>query len=206
MRIFGDDRRRLLSKLDTTGGALSCWPYLGARTGWGYGNFAMGGRYYGAHKAAHLLFIGPVPEGMEVDHLCHKRNECAGGITCPHRPCANPAHLGLASHRDNDLRGCGESARNARVTHCPAGHAYDEANTYRPPSTKPGHSRRDCRACKSAANARYRTRQRQARSRFEEPEPSPAPPEPRSPAHLPGSGDRGSLAPPVGKVPAWHSF
>lgn len=159
-RIFGDDRRRLLSKLDMSGGFDSCWLFTGARTGWGYGNFYMGHRYYGAHKAAYLLFVGPVPEGMEVDHLCHVRTDCAGGIECPHRACANPSHLALATHRNNDLRGCGQSAENIRLTHCRRGHAFDEKNTYIPPKTKPGHSRRDCRECRAAAQRRYVRRDR----------------------------------------------
>ena len=157
-RIFGDDRRRLLSKLDTSGGPESCWPFTGARTGWGYGNFYIQGRYRGAHVASYLLFVGPITKGLEVDHLCHERGKCAGGRTCPHRACANPGHLALATHRNNDLRGCGKSADNIRATHCHRGHPFDEENTYCRPGRKLGMVTRDCRKCKAAAQLRYTAR------------------------------------------------
>jgi hypothetical protein len=155
-----DHPRRLLSKLDTSGGGESCWPYLGAITGHGYGNFAMNGRWYGAHKAAYLLFVvggtSPDEHRFEVDHRCHTRDNCVGGSSCLHRRCCNPSHLQLVTHRTNDLRGLGVSAANIRVEACPRGHPYDEINTYRRPGVPEHLSKRDCRACRREAGRRYR--------------------------------------------------
>jgi hypothetical protein len=63
---------------------------------------------------------------LQIDHQCHNQDKsCAGGDTCPHRCCCNPAHLELATGRENVLRGKAPTARNAAKTHCPRGHAYD---------------------------------------------------------------------------------
>lgn len=97
----------------------------------------------GAHRYAYEHFIGPIPEGLQVDHLCRVRN------------CVNPDHLEAVTCRENVLRGDGVAAANARATHCPQGHAYDEANTYT--WTNGG---RHCRAC-----ARIKTREQRARTR-----------------------------------------
>lgn len=138
-RIFSDDRARLLSKIDQSGGSDVCWPFTGARTGHGYGNFFMGGKYLGAHRAAWILMIGSIPQGLEIDHVCHNEDRgCAGGATCRHRSCANwEHHLRLVTHRDNGLSG-----RSGPVDQCLRGHAYDELNTY----IYEGH--KFCRACR----------------------------------------------------------
>lgn len=158
------DFNRFLKKVDSTAGVFECWPFVGARTGHNYGNFWLQGDYVGAHKVMWLALYGPVPAGLEVDHLCHDGQLCFGGATCPHRPCVNPLHLGLATHRDNDLRGAGVSAKSILKTQCPKGHLYNEVNTYRRPGVPEGHSKRDCRPCRTAAEARRRERVRQAKA------------------------------------------
>jgi len=92
----------------------------------GYGRTQVGGKTQMAHRAAWEQVHGPIPEGLEIDHLCRVR------------ACVNPDHLEAVTHVVNVRRGLG----NQTKTHCPQGHAYDEANTRITPA-----GRRSCRAC-----------------------------------------------------------
>lgn len=140
-RIIGNDRARLLSR--TRGLDSGCLQFTGARGAHGYGNFYLAGRYTSAHRAAFLLFKGPIADGLDVDHECHNLDkECSGGTTCPHRLCINVDHLVLRARRQNLFRGRASSGINFRKTHCPRRHSYDAANTY---VTKQG--ARVCRQC-----------------------------------------------------------
>lgn len=99
-----------------------------------------------AHRTAYEMWVGPIPAGLTLDHLCRRR------------ACINPAHLEPVPLRENLARGKGRSALNARKTHCARGHRFDESNTYR---TRDG--RRACRACHRAASAAaYRRKRREA--------------------------------------------
>ncbi|UIX33567.1 HNH endonuclease [Streptomyces sp. GQFP] len=101
----------------------------------GYGHFWLAGRTVKAHRAAVALADGtPVPAHLDVDHRCRRR------------ACVSRAHLEPVTHRENVLRSSNHVAARAAVTHCPARHAYDAANTIR---AKNG--TRKCRACKNAA-------------------------------------------------------
>jgi hypothetical protein len=95
-----------------------CWEWIAYRLPAGYGRFYDGHRDAMAHRFAYETWNGPVPNGTTIDHLC--RNRC----------CVNPDHLEAVTHRENLLRGNTVSALNARKTHCPRGHPYDEANTH----------------------------------------------------------------------------
>jgi hypothetical protein len=109
-----------------------CWVFEGARA-WGYGRIGLTidghKRVRQAHRVVYEALVGPVPEGLDLDHLCRNR------------ACVNPNHLEPVTRQINLLRGDTIPAHHAAKTHCPAGHAYDEANT--------GHDRgtRRCRAC-----------------------------------------------------------
>lgn len=73
-----------------------CWLWLGSTTHDGYGTFSNNKRKGGnelAHRAAYTLFLGPIPKGLQLDHLCRVR--------C----CVNPQHMELVSGRENVSRG-----------------------------------------------------------------------------------------------------
>lgn len=112
-----------------------CWPWQGTIAGNGYGRFAIRGGSIAAHRFSYELLVGPVPEGLELDHLCRNR------------ACVNPAHLEPVTHRANTLRGDTLTAANARKTHCIHGHKFTAENTY----TQWGGGR-GCRACRDRAN------------------------------------------------------
>jgi HNH endonuclease len=133
-------------------GPDDCWPWIGALNNKGYGNFMMkvGGRWTTrrAHRIAYELCVGPIPPGLEIDHVRARG--------CSRRDCVNPAHLEPVTHAENARRG-EPSRHNARKTHCKHGHEFTPENTYR------RGGRRYCRAC-SANNLRaFRRRSKAAR-------------------------------------------
>lgn len=124
-----------------------CWLWIGSQNGWGYGQFRVEStRLIQAHAWAWIEANGPVPDGLELDHLCRVRN------------CVRPAHLEPVTHRINSLRGQSIAATNAAKTHCPQGHVYDEANTV----VRRGS--RECRICVRACHRRRHARQVKDRS------------------------------------------
>lgn len=129
---------RVLARTDKI--ATGCWIWRGATNHGGYGIVQLG-RGIGTdrtHRVIYKALVGEIPEGMTVDHLC--------GVP----GCVNPEHLELVSRSENTSRQWATGRGNAGVrqkekTHCPAGHAYDERNTYLSSS-----GRRHCRACSRA--------------------------------------------------------
>jgi hypothetical protein len=109
-----------------------CWIWQKAKTTKGYGYKYRDGRMVVAHRWMYELSVGPIPEGLQLDHLCRVH------------ACINPAHLEPVTPRENNRRGIGRAAANARKTHCIRGHAFDEENTYLLPSGRG----RACRECK----------------------------------------------------------
>lgn len=88
-----------------------------------YGKFWAEHRGWMAHAYAWVQRNGPIPAGMTVDHVCHnvaaERGECAGGVTCPHRRCVNPAHLVARTIGENTMRSATSLGRkNLAKTHC----------------------------------------------------------------------------------------
>lgn len=103
-----------------------CWVWQGTISKSGYG------RFYDpetqtdalAHRLAYEAMVGPIPDGLTLDHLCRVTR------------CVNPRHLEPVTLAENIRRAA------AATTHCPQGHAYGQDNTYRDPSGS-----RRCRAC-----------------------------------------------------------
>jgi len=121
-----------------------CWHWQGnidARTG--YGKMTILGKGTPAHRASFETFVGPIPAGMHIDHVCHNSDPtCPGQRTCAHRRCVNPKHLEPVTVRENLLRSALTlTSKEAKRTHCPAGHPYNEANT------RLNAGSRQCRVC-----------------------------------------------------------
>lgn len=102
---------RFWSKV-TVGATEECWPWfrcIDTASGYGrfgvHGAFGLGPEIWDAHRVAYVLTFGPIPDGMEIDHVCHTRDiGCVQGASCPHRRCVNPTHLEPVTHRENALR------------------------------------------------------------------------------------------------------
>lgn len=118
--------KRFWNKVDASG---DCWEWMGAIHKLGYGRFGITqGVQWQAHRFAYTELVGPIPEGLHLDHLCRNRS------------CVNPDHLEPVTAAENTLR-AKPGSRNAAKTHCPRGHAYDDENTIR------RNGKRFCRAC-----------------------------------------------------------
>jgi HNH endonuclease len=146
---------RFREKVDTSGGPDACWPWT-AHTDKGYGLFRAIDGCVGAHRFAWELANGPIPDGATIDHVCHNGTDCAGGVTCLHRRCCNPAHLEPVSMAENVARS--HNARGNR-THCPQGHEYTPENT----KFNYVNGGRVCRTCSNAYQRRWRSEGRARR-------------------------------------------
>lgn len=144
---------RIVSRLATQDPDL-CWLMQGGICKDGYARLTDQGRKVAAHRAMYEHFIGPVPEGLELDHVCHSRDlSCSGGDQCVHRACVNPSHLEPVTKQVNAQR----SVRGRR-THCVAGHEFTPENT-----RIGADGRRVCRACVRRNQRNYKARKKVAR-------------------------------------------
>lgn len=135
--------QRFWAKIDKDGPG-GCWIWLGVRAsqGQGYGRRTINGTKVYVHRWAYERFVGPIPDGLTIDHLC--RNSL----------CCNPDHLEVVTGRENTLRSENPTALHARQTHCLRGHPFDDNNTYR------YKNRRICRTCAREADKRRTPRYR----------------------------------------------
>lgn len=124
---------RFWAKVEKTQG---CWLWTGYRAHAGHGRFSLGHRVpVPAHRFAYEELVGPIPAGMELDHLC--RNP----------PCVRPSHLEPVSRAVNNERSFSATAQNKRKTFCKSGHPFDEINTYLRPT-----GGRGCKVCRAEAS------------------------------------------------------
>jgi len=147
-RLFDCVPERIVRKVQFTDG---CWLWMAAKHPHGYGHTWFAGRLWPAHRLFYHWFIGPVPVGLELDHLCREP------------ACVRPDHLEPVTHRENLLRGNGFSGRNglsamkARQTHCSRGHPFSGLNLGYQGKGK----WRQCKMCQRLAMRRYEAKQRQ---------------------------------------------
>jgi hypothetical protein len=92
----------------------ACWEWGGYRNPKGYGIVGRTGRTMMAHRVAYEATVGPIPEGMQIDHICRNR------------PCVNPSHLEVVTPGENTRRGWIVN----RTPACPKGHIYTPETTY----------------------------------------------------------------------------
>lgn len=108
-----------------------CWQWTAGKDYLGYGRFQIASyKNVVAHRVSYERFVGPIPEGLELDHLCRNRG------------CVNPEHLEPVDHRTNVLRGTSLVAVGALRSTCARGHELTPENTY---ASTP--RRRQCKAC-----------------------------------------------------------
>jgi hypothetical protein len=117
------ETRRFLEKLLIGDG---CWEWQ-ASLQHGYGQMGVSRRPALAHRLSYELFRGPIPAGMQIDHLCRNRK------------CQNPDHFDLVDMQENIRR---SPLSNVNKTHCKHNHEYTPENTYIRP-----YGGRDCKAC-----------------------------------------------------------
>lgn len=120
-----------------------CWTWTGTVTPGGYGLFGASGKNKYAHRFAYEHHVGPIPEGLEIDHLCGNPS------------CVNPDHLEPVTPRENTLRSRGVSAKLAQRTVC------DKCGGELTPVAGP--RRRKCKTCMSRQLREYRERKRAKR-------------------------------------------
>lgn len=125
-----------------------CWIWIGATTKGGYGVMNVGGRMTCAHRASYETSVGPIAQGLTIDHLCR------------FPPCVNPAHLEAVTMAENNRRGFSRSAMQARQTNCPkCGGDYTSYQTLRRGRTV---NYRRCLHCNRENGRRFLARRRAA--------------------------------------------
>lgn len=123
------DRFNDLHSVDAVSG---CWNWKGSRVK-GYGRFNVADFEHEqilAHRWSYGYFVGPIPDGLSIDHLCRNRR------------CCNPSHLEPVTHRENNIRTL-PYRKIATDEACKHGHPWTTESTYIGPG---GH--RDCRICR----------------------------------------------------------
>jgi len=125
-----NQHQRFMNKIIKTG---NCWEWIGAKQSGGYGSFGIYCEMKLAHRLSYEHWIGKIPEGLQIDHLCRVRH------------CVNPDHLEPVTNKENVIRGNAgkhDNSFNKTKTHCKHGHEFTPENTYRRPRGS-----RECRTC-----------------------------------------------------------
>jgi len=156
---------KVITRLNTKGvrdPETGCLRWTAAKTPTGYGRQWDGERVQQVHRLAYEAWVGPIPAGMEIDHVYERG--------CRYRDCYEPSHLEPVTHEENLARANRHgtphwsgtsrfkshwSGASRAKSHCHKGHEMTEENT-RLYKKSNGYVGRECRACKSAHNkSRY---------------------------------------------------
>lgn len=130
---------RFLAKVDKSG---DCWEWTAAKEPAGYGMFSIARcQSRRAHRISYELFVGPIPDGLVIDHLCRNKG------------CVNPEHLEPVTGGENSRRGL-SGVLKPPTTHCVHGHEYTPENTR--VVRRVDYITKTCRVCASIRNDRAR--------------------------------------------------
>lgn len=127
-RLTADQIRFLDNRVENFQG---CWIWMLSVNHRGYGLFSVGNVYYAAHRWGYEQFVGPIPDGLQLDHLCCRRD------------CVNPVHLEPVTPKENRQR--------AMRPYCKRGHRWTDETTYITPV-----GQRACIPCMRASTQRWR--------------------------------------------------
>lgn len=135
--------KRLWDKVAKSDG---CWHWTAAKDPYGYGRFQIGTnrstKTVLAHRLVYEVLVGPIPDGMTLDHLCRNTS------------CVRPDHLEPITSAENVRRA---AAARPRLTHCKRGHEYKEGSY-----VERGGSRH-CKECGKIRQTAYRASRKEAR-------------------------------------------
>ena len=130
-----------------------CWLWQGWTNG-KYAGFHFGRHRVYAHRVSYEHFVGPIPEGQTIDHLCKVKL------------CVNPAHLEVVSYRENLTRAGSWSAisnyHRPDQTKCGAG-----LHDWIPENWKRNGNSVKCRLCNNLRSQEYKERKKRARKDLE---------------------------------------
>lgn len=126
--------------------ASGCWEWQGSISSSGYGRLSKNNRPAYSHRESYEAFVGPIPEGFQIDHLCRNTK------------CCNPEHLEAVTPLTNGMRSKSFAARKARQTHCIHGHPLSGDNLY----IRPKEGWRMCKTCTRLRQTRYASQQKVA--------------------------------------------
>lgn len=119
-----------------------CWIWqLKSKDRSGYGRIKLNYKTLMAHRVSYEAFVGEIPTGLQIDHLCRVTS------------CVNPEHLEPVTAKENLHRSSLKAlwAKKKLITHCPKGHEYSEQNTF-VKKNRWGNDCRNCRACHRERN------------------------------------------------------
>lgn len=132
---------RIASKIEVDP-FTGCWHWTASLNYKGYSQVWWQGRMRSGHRLIYQMLIGPISDGLQIDHLCRVP------------ACVNPDHLEPVTPTENSRRG----RHGVLLTHCPQGHPYDEDNTKHHPNGR----WRDCKECINRRSREWKRRNRMA--------------------------------------------